>query len=308
MKAAEEIRRKHEETFVSQTFGITGPSLKKNLIEYIESEADQRAGNTRLSWHDALSHFRAFGGERVLFGALNRRFFEDFRTYLLKTKKLSPNSAQVYLSRIKTAVKTAHRDGLLPVDPTAGVKIKKVDSLPVHLSLDEIKTLRATPCGNEQVKAAFLFACFSGLRYSDVEALTWDKVKDDHLEFRQKKVGTEERLPLGAEARKLLAAQRKAKPSPRLRRPPRENAVFFLPSQPVVDKLLKNWARAAKLGKLISFHKSRHSFATILLESGVDLYTVSKVLGHKNIRTTEIYARVVDEEKRRAVDLLPTLE
>ena len=115
-------------------------------------------------------------------------------------------------------------------------------------------------------------------------------------------------MPLSKEAQRILKQQETAKPSPNLRRALLKNQVFFMPTQPVVDKQLKAWAKAAEIGKSISFHKSRHTFATLSLSSGIDLYTTSKLLGHKNLQTTQIYTKVIDEKKKQAVSMLPTID
>jgi site-specific recombinase XerD len=133
-------------------------------------------------------------------------------------------------------------------------------------------------------------------------------IRDGYLEFSQRKTGDAERLPLSDEAKRILKRQEGAQPSPNLHRTFPENAVFFMPKQSVVDKQLKKWAKDAGITKTISFHKSRHTFAPLALSSGVDLYTTSKLLGHRNIQTTQIYAKVVDEKKKQAVAMLPTLE
>ena len=212
------------------------------------------------------------------------------------------------MCELRTALHKAVRDGILSADPSVSVTIKKRNKLPVHLSLEEIQLLSKTQCANDQVKAAFLFSCFTGLRYSDVDALTWNNIRDGYIEFLQRKTGEAERLPLSGEAKRILSKQEAAKPSLNLHRTFPENSVFFVPKQPVVDKQLKKWAREAGITKTVSFHKSRHTFATLALSSGVDLYTTSKLLGHKNIQTTQIYAKVVDEKKKQAVAMLPTLE
>jgi site-specific recombinase XerD len=76
----------------------------------------------------------------------------------------------------------------------------------------------------------------------------------------------------------------------------------------VIDKQLKKWGEDAEVKKPMSMHKARHTFAVLGLSSGIDIYTISKLLGHKNLATTQIYARVVDEKKRKAVDMLPTID
>lgn len=312
LKLFNEIRVKREHDLLGAAHGVMGTYKKReSFIRYCETLAELReAENTRASWRQAIDHLKTFGGEQIVFASLSRQFFERFRDYLLKEAKLSPNSAQIYLARIKTALHQAVADNILPVDPSASVKIQKKDSLPVHLTLEEVQQLSETPCPNDQVRAAFLFSCFAGMRYSDVEALTWDKVKGGekpYIEFRQQKTRQSERLYLSEEAARILEGQKAAKPSDNLVRTFKPGTVFFMPSQPVADKQLKKWGAAAGIDKRLSFHKARHTFATLSLSSGVDLYTTSRLLGHKNIATTQIYAKVVDEKKRQAVGMLPTL-
>lgn len=304
---ARELLMRRREQFKLQVYGVAGEySRERDFIAYCQELAEARSKNTRSSWESAIEHLRRFSGGSLKFGQLTRPMFERFRDYLMKSD-LSPNSAQVYLARIKTAIHQAVRDNLLPVDPTASVTIKGKKKLPTFLTLEEVETLAETACANDQVKQAFLFSCFTGLRYSDVDALTWGQIKNGFIEFSQAKTGEAERLPLSEQAQEILKHQEKAKPSENLRRKFNKDAVFFLPTQPVVDKQLKKWGEAAGITKRLSFHKSRHTFATLVLSSGVDLYTVSKLLGHKNLQTTQIYAKVVDEKKQRAVAKLPKI-
>ena len=307
MKMAEEIRAKRQLDLQAETHGLTGTHNRKaSFLKYIKGQAELRTSpNTKASWKQAIEHFENFAGEAVTFGDLTPHLFDKFKTYLLN--KVSTNSALVYLARIKTALNQAVSENLLPVNPANRTTIRKKETLPVHLSIKEIRKLAKSDCANDQVKQAFLFSCFSGLRYSDVDRLSWDKVKGEYLEFTQKKTGEPENLPLSEEALKILKRQKKAKPNPNLQREIPANTVFYLPSQPVVDKQLKKWGRIAGIVKSLSFHKARHSFATIALSSGIDIYTVSKLLGHKNLATTQIYAKVVDENKRRAIGKMPGL-
>ena len=309
LRMCQELRNQREKELFTDAYGIYGKhNRKKNFISYCEELAEkQKSPNTRLSWGNAIKHLQTFGGENLIFGELNQQFIEDFREYLLNKVKLSPNSAQVYLARIKTALRRAVSQNILPNNPAANVSIKGKAKLPVHLSIEEIRKLNKTHCANDQVKVAFLFACFTGLRYSDVQALTWDKIRDGYLEFSQQKTGEAERMPLSEQAKEILKAQETAKPSPNLRRKIPKNSVFFMPTQPVIDKQLKAWAKAAGITKSISFHKSRHTFATLSLSSGVDLFTVSKLLGHRDLQSTQIYAKVIDEKKKQAVNMLPTI-
>jgi site-specific recombinase XerD len=83
--------------------------------------------------------------------------------------------------------------------------------------------------------------------------------------------------------------------------------IFNLSNSSVICKNLKKWAKTAGITKHINFHKSRHTFATLLLNYWGDIYSVSKLFGHKKISTTEIYAKIIDEKKREAVNLIPEL-
>lgn len=307
MKIAKRICAKRELELLENVHGLNGTHNRKaDFLKYFQAQAELRTSpNTRASWKQAIECFENFADADITFGDLTPQLFEKFKIYLLN--RLSPNSALIYLARIKTALNQAVRENLLPANPAIRTTIRKTETLPVHLSIKEIRKLSKTACGNDQVKQAFLFGCFSGLRYSDVDRLTWDKVKGEYLEFTQTKTGAPERLPLSVQALQILRKQKKAKRSPNLEREILANAVFFLPSQPVVDKQLKRWGKTAGIVKPLSFHKARHSFATIALSSGIDIYTVSKLLGHKNLVTTQIYGRVVDDKKRRAVNKLPRL-
>jgi integrase len=310
MKECQEVRNQRERDLFAGEHGVTRASKRKaNFIKYCEQLGEQRAApNTRSQWLYATKHLREYAGEGCVFANLDEQFFKGFRDFLLKTKKLGPGSAGAYLAKIKTAIHSAIDEGIIPLDPSAKVKIRKPDRLPVHLSLEEVQKLSETACPNDQTKAAFLFSCFTGLRAGDVRKLTWDKIRDGYLEFSQEKTSEAVRLPLSEEALRILDDQKNAKPSPNLHGTLPQGTVFFMPSHGVTNKQLLIWARAAGIDKPISFHKSRHSFATLSLSSGIDLYTVSKLLGHKSLAATQIYAQVVDKKKKEAVGMLPTLK
>jgi len=307
MKMAEEIRAKRQLDFQADAHGLSGTHNRKaSFFKYLKAMAERKTKpNTKASWERAIGHFGDFAGEGIVFGDVKAELLEKFKAYLLN--RVSANAAHTYLSRIKTALNEAVKDNILTVNPANRVTIKRTATLPVHLSIKEIRKLSKTQCPNDQVKQAFLFSCFSGLRYSDVSQLTWDKVKGEYIEFTQKKTGAPERFPLSAQAFHILTKQKKAKRSPNIQREIPANAVFFMPIDSGVNKDLKIWAKAAGIDKPLSFHKGRHSFATLALTSGADIYTVSKLLGHKSIAQTEIYAQVIDEKKRRAVNRMPRL-
>ena len=154
---------------------------------------------------------------------------------------------------------------------------------------------------SEDVKKAFLFSCFCGLRISDVRALLWKDVIYDsdkiHIELRQKKTEALLYLPLNKQAQCFLPTNRGNV----------EECIFSLPSQSTISKILNRWAKDAGIDKKVCYHMSRHTFATMELTMGADLYTTSLLMGHSNVQITQIYAKIIDVKKEQAVMMIDAL-
>jgi integrase len=312
MRLAETILSQRRLDAAATNNALPAPSRTKvDFIEYCRKLGETKpAENSRLVWKRMIAHLEAYTGPRgITFGRINDAFLEGFRDYLLT--KVSPNAAGVYLARVKTACRKAVSQQILPRYIGTEITIKKQRTHREYLTIEELQQLEKAPIVNQAIKDGFLFSCFSGLRFSDVKALTWDQVRAEgdrtYLKFSQEKTGDAQDLPLSAQALEIIERQRDAKASPKIRKEIKSNAVFMLPAQQTVDKGLKRWARRAGITKTISFHVGRHTFATMALTYGADLYVVSKLLGHRRIETTEIYAKVIDKTKRDAVDMLPRL-
>jgi site-specific recombinase XerD len=311
LRLAKSICAKRQLEIANQEHGLNIPSKQRaDFVEYCRKLGKgKRSPNTRVVWNNAIQQLTSFGGEKIQFTQISNGFLQSFKDHLLTN--LSPNSALVYLARIKTACHQAVRDGIFPKNPALDISIKKKETRREYLTLEELQKLAATPCSNEETKQAFLFSAFSGLRYSDVKALTWPKVRAVNsgyvLEFTQAKTGDVETLPLSEQAASILRDQATAKASPRITDAIPSDAVFKLGAQQSIDKAIRLWVRRAEIQKKISFHCARHTFATLGLTHGVDLYTMSKLLGHRDVATTQIYARIIDQKKRDAVNLLPKL-
>ncbi len=169
------------------------------------------------------------------------------------------------------------------------------------MTFEELQALAVTDCKYEVVKRAFLFSCLTGLRWSDVFKLTWNEVRDEYDEhrifFTQQKTDDLEYMYISKQARELLGERNYSNPR-----------VFVnLNYGTGTNTEILRWCMKAGITKHITFHCARHTAATLLLEAGADLYTVMKVLGHKDIRTTQIYAKIVDKRLKEASNLLPTL-
>lgn len=171
------------------------------------------------------------------------------------------------------------------------------------LTIEELRNLMDVPCANEQVKKAFIFSCFCGLRLSDVRTLTWNKIhkmpdgKTLYVHAFMQKTQKPLNVPLSGEALKVL--EEKKNP---------DEPIFKLPtSDATINYHIKKWVKNGHIDKAISFHTSRHTFATMTLTAGTDIYTTSKLLGHTSVHTTEIYADVVMEKKADAVNLVTSV-
>ena len=235
---------------------------------------------------------------------------------------LSTSTAHAYCSMFSTVLKAAVSAGHLPINPfdriATGDRIGAADSKREYLTATELQTLIATPFpdkgiirkvngrlyGGRDIRAAFLFSCFTGLRLSDVKALRWGNVVEEGGKWRIdgliiKKTRRPLYLPLGGEALKHLPERKEAGA---------EVLVFNLPeTDGFTDKKIKEWAAAAGLKKKVTFHVARHTFATLELTAGADLYTVSTLMGHTNVLTTQIYAKIIDQKKVEAVNLVDGL-
>lgn len=164
---------------------------------------------------------------------------------------------------------------------------------------DEIQTLLNTECGNEELKRAFLFSCYSGLGYAEIKILTWAHIINDRLIINREKTSTEINLSLSTKAIELLG-ERKAKNE--LVFNLKKNGKFI--SETSNNKTLNNWLNKAKIDKHITFYCARHTFATRLLIKGTNLKTVSEALAHKTTTNTIKYLNYVNTLKDEATSNL----
>ena len=224
---------------------------------------------------------------------INRDFYKKFVDHLLN--KLSVNSARLIAVLLKARLHDAYIDGMIANMPDLyGIVPKKESTGIDFLTLDELRTMVAT-AAPEDIKNPFLFCCFTGLRFSDVKALRWENIENGVIILRMKKTREIVRVPISENARRFLPeAQEKG-------------LVFKIGPLNTLTRGLKAWAKEAGIKKDLHFHMSRHTFGTLALENGADIYTVSKLLGHRNVETTQIYAKVLDEGRKKAVDAIPLL-
>lgn len=253
--------------------------------------------NNRRTYKALFQHLKIYSGEKLLFDEIDNIFLEGFKKYL--SSNLHANTAYMYFAFFKALLTQAVKEEIIKENPAAKIdNLKQLQTKREFLTLEEINLLAKTPCKNEETKKAFLFACLTGLRISDIELLTYQNIKNGMVEFRQKKTKNLNYIPLSETALKL------AEPISTKGM----DSVFKLPSRAYIGVTLKVWFAEAGIMKNANFHLSRHTFATLALTQGIDIYTVSKLLGHKELSTTQIYSQIIDQKKMDAIKLMPKIE
>lgn len=295
---------------------------KANIIDYIETMRQAVKERASLNYWATMGNvvrvLKLYRGDYIAFKDVDKDFLKGFVDFLGKTKKhskygdvksgdvLSKNAIVAYYSVLRTALGKAYKEGVIATNPANGFnlsdQVKAETSQREYLTIDELRVLINTPCKNDIIKRAFLFSCLCGLRSSDIKRLTWGNLLRNgdktNLEIKMQKTKEPIYLPLSDEALKQLPNRENAKPS---------DLIFALTHQGTINTVLQKWVKSAGITKHVSFHVARHTHATMMLTLGADLYTVSKLLGHSNISTTQIYAKIVDKKKEEAINLIPSL-
>ncbi|MBP6002211.1 MAG: site-specific integrase [Pyrinomonadaceae bacterium] len=296
---AESIKSRRQLDLQSAAYGfVSNQSRQMDFIDYFQKLVETKRKTTSKSnsenWSAVLKHLAKFAGKKVRFANLTEGFCNNFKEYLLSNDDLSRNSAAAYFDKFKAAVRDASERRLIATNPARNVKsIKPQDTQREHLSIEELRALSNTSFIYDDLRRAALFSALTGLRYSDIAKLTWSEIcstdsNGSTIRFRQQKTRDTETLPISDEAVALLGTR-------------------FEPDDIVFKNLkywqcsyLPAWTTAAGISRKITFHSFRHTYATLQLTLGTDIYTISKLLGHRNVRTTEIYAKVVDAKKSEA--------
>ena len=271
------------------------------------------------NWASCLRHLKKYDPRETLtFADITPKWIEGFKSYLeneaeafgcdrrerKEKRPLSQNSRQSYFNKLRATLRQAYEEGIIRKNPMQGIQgFSSQEGTRQYLSLDEVKAMAATECNYPEIKRAFLFSCLTGLRRSDIVKLMWGEVTElngrTRLIFRQKKTGGQEYLDITPQAAELIGERGKAKST---------DKVFGDIRYPdETNNALRIWALRAGIDKNVTFHVGRHTFAVLMLTLGTDIYTVSKLLGHRELKTTQIYAKIVDAKKQEAVDNIPQI-
>lgn len=305
----------------NERFNVAAPKSDKILFfEYFQMILQEKQGTTQEAWRHCLAHMRIYDNrEWITFKDVTRSWVEGFRMYLDRSASvwdidgrkrrserapLSQGTKGLYFQKLAAALNQAVRDGIIQSSPMAGVRrFSEVESSRQFLTLEELRVLAATPAPDEVLRRAFLFSCLTGLRWSDIVKLRWEDVERSEdgartrIVFRQQKTGGLEYLDVSAQAAVYLG------------KVAMRGEIFGRFLTPQTARIgLAAWVRAAGIKKHITFHCGRHTFAVMMLDLGVDIYTLSKLLGHRDLSSTQIYAKILDKNKQAAVERIPEIE
>lgn len=299
LSKAEAIRCIRVQAIVNEEFGFLDKhKMKADFLAYFREKAKLKYHK----WDCVYQHFEKFVNGYYTFGDVTVELCQKFRQYLLNCKQIrhpnisvSRNSAAGYFSTFRALLKIAYQEKMLRenlndfIDKIEWKEVKKQ-----YLTLAEVKKLAATPCKIPVLKQASLFSCMTGLRISDILQLTWDNIEvgpDNgyYIRICTEKTETEATLPISNETLELCGI-------------PGSGRVFKGLTRAMTNQPLKQWISEAGIKKHITFHCFRHSYAVIQISLGTDIYTVSKMLTHKNVSTTQIYADLVNSKKRETAN------
>jgi len=305
--AAKRLIRLQEETYgFKKTFAIGA-----NFIGYFEEQATKRyqsKGNYG-NWDSVLKLLIKFEGDIIPFAKVDEKWLQSFKDYLqnkARTKSnnlLSQNSCYSYFNKVKACLKQAHREKMIPNNPAESVSgFKQAETQREFLTFEELQLAAKAECEIPKLKTAFMFSSLTGLRWSDIQKLVWAEIQHSeaqgsYIRFTQQKTDGVETLPISEQARNLLGEKDE----------PNERVFKGLKYSAWHNMKLTQWMMRAGINKNITFHCARHTYATLQLTLGTDIYTVSKLLGHKDLKTTQVYAKIIDEKKVEAANKIPDL-
>lgn len=310
LRTAEAIKAQRVIDIQNNEYGFTTATQSKvSLLDYMSKRREVFEGNgaisTAQSYTCVINHLKEYNRDTALH-KVDKDFIRGFLDYLSrKGKPLTGGTKKMYLSKISACLNMAVKEGLIQSNPISNMQPHEKPTIEkrtrCYLTYNEVHAMSEAPCKVDEVKRAFLFACFCGLRLSDVRRLEWGNIHNSEGAYRaeiiQQKTGETLYLPLSESAVSFIPDIQGTHA--------KTDKVFCIPCNTYVERVLSEWAKKAGVNKHVTFHVSRHTFATLALTYGGDLYTVSKLLGHTNIATTQIYAKIVDEKKRKTVELIP---
>lgn len=295
MAQAEAIVGLRQTAVINEEFGFLDKTKPHaDFLAYFHKFAIKNAG----PWIPACKHFSRFMNGRCTFGELTLDRCLKYREYIQSApnmkqpdKTICINTAALYFEKFMYVLFFAYRDKWIKENLTDNLDYLEVKPTKRDfLTPAELMNLSKTGCKVPVLKRAGLFSCLTGLRFSDVRALKWENIVPSlsgegySMEIQAEKTKAIATLPLSKEALQLCGARR-------------NGSVFEGFNRTMLRGPLERWITDAGITKHITFHCFRHTYAVLQLAGGTDIYTVSKMLMHKHVSTTEVYLALLEETK-----------
>ena len=225
----------------------------------------------------------------VVIENIDYKFLSSYENYMINTLKNKKNTVVKTFKRMKTVLNEAVRQNIITVNPFSNYKLSYEKTNKMYLDAAELKIIENMYFNskmNDTLKTVlkyFLFSCYTGLRFADVAALTGQNLKENYIQLTMHKTKDNIIIPLSNKAKKIIDN--------------RDGVIFKTYTNQRTNIYLKVIMLQAGIDKDISFHCSRHTFATMSLTLGISIEVLSKLLGHTDIKTTQIYAKIIDQRK-----------
>ena len=314
LQLVEQIKSKRIAEAATGQHGFTSTNkISTNFYSFFNQVMELKKTNESSKnydlWQACLIHVKRYcPDESLTFEQVTVEWVEGLRRYFdsqAKTKSgnlISSGTASTYFNKVRAVINDAYTKEIITKNPLKQVKgITVIPSERVYLGLDEVRALVKTDCRYDILKNAFLFSCLTGLRWSDINKLDWSEISElngnKRITFNQKKIPTKlQYLELSPQAYSLLNGFEQ------------KGRVFqSLKYSAYMNVELLRWAMAAGITKHVTFHTGRHTFAVSLITQGVDIYTVSKLMGHSEVKTTQVYADIIDSVRKDAMYKIPDI-
>ena len=314
MRAANTIKLNRILEITNNKAGLKNTSIRakmllKDWMETFRQAQEQKGVKDQKLIHNTVHALTAYN-INVTMRDVNRDYIIGLTNFLRndyrspRGKKLKDYSIINYLGCLRNALNMAVREDVIADNPimklSAQDKVKAPESQREYLTVEEVQQLEATDSPYPHIKQAFLFACYTGLRCSDVRSITWGKIVKDGEKYRLHTVMFKTRRPF------YIPLSKKAMQWMPERGDKTDDDLIFenIPVQVNTKLYLQPWLDKAGITKPITFHCSRHTFGTMMLTLGADIYTTSKLMGHTKVEVTQIYAKIINKKKDDAVSLI----
>ena len=314
MRAANTIKLNRILEITNNKAGLKNTSIRakmllKDWMETFRQAQEQKGVKDQKLIHNTVHALTAYN-INVAMRDVNRDYILGLTNFLRndyrspRGKKLKDYSVINYLGCLRNALNMAVREDVIADNPimklSAQDKVKAPESQREYLTVEEVQQLEATDSPYPHIKQAFLFACYTGLRCSDVRSITWGKIVKDGEKYRLHTVMFKTKRPF------YIPLSKKAMQWMPERGDKTDDDLIFenIPVQVNTKLYLQPWLDKAGITKPITFHCSRHTFGTMMLTLGADIYTTSKLMGHTKVEVTQIYAKIINKKKDDAVSLI----